>query len=111
MPDGAIHGYSAKTNTQSNTAFRGFGGPQGAFAAEVIMDSIARSLGKDGLEVRRANFYGIGENDVTPYGQRVVDNVIRTLTDELATKADYEQRRRQIDAFNAASPVLKKGLA
>ena len=111
MPDVAIHGYSAKTNTQSNTAFRGFGGPQGAFAAEVILDSIARALGKDGLEVRRANFYGVGANDVTPYGQRVVDNVIRPLTDELATKADYEQRRRQIDAFNAASPVLKKGLA
>ena len=111
MPDVAIHGYSAKTNTQSNTAFRGFGGPQGAFAAEVIMDSIARSLGKDGLDVRRANFYGIGEHDVTPYGQRVVDNVILPLTDELATKADYAQRRQQIDAFNATSPVLKKGLA
>jgi xanthine dehydrogenase large subunit len=111
LPDVAIHGYSAKTNTQSNTAFRGFGGPQGAFAAEVIVDSIARKLGKDALEVRRANFYGIGERDVTPYGQRVVDNVIRPLTDELAAKADYERRRTEIDAFNATSPVLKKGLA
>jgi xanthine dehydrogenase large subunit len=111
LPEVAMHGYSGKTNTQSNTAFRGFGGPQGAFAAEVILDSIARALGKDALEVRRANFYGIGERDVTPYGQRVVDNVMRPLTDELATKADYAQRRKQIDAFNATSPVLKKGLA
>ncbi|HEY8972985.1 MAG TPA: xanthine dehydrogenase molybdopterin binding subunit [Burkholderiaceae bacterium] len=111
LPDVAIHGYSARTNTQSNTAFRGFGGPQGAFAAEVILDSIARALGKDALEVRRVNFYGIGERDVTPYGQRVVDNVIRPLTDELAAKADYAQRRARINAFNATSPVLKKGLA
>ena len=111
LPDVAIHGYSARTNTQSNTAFRGFGGPQGAFAAEVILDSIARALGRDALDVRRANFYGVGERDVTPYGQRVVDNVIRPLTDELAAKADYRLRRTQIDAFNAASAVLKKGLA
>ncbi len=111
LPDVAIHGYSARTNTQSNTAFRGFGGPQGAFAAEVILDSIARALGRDALAVRRANFYGVGERDVTPYGQRVVDNVIGPLTDELAAKADYEQRRVQVNAFNATSPVLKKGLA
>jgi len=111
MSDVAIHGYSARTNTQSNTAFRGFGGPQGAFASEVILDSIARALGKDALEVRRANFYGVGERDVTPYGQRVADNVLRPLTDELAASADYAQRRAAIGAFNAASPVLKKGLA
>ena len=111
MPDVAIHGYSAKTNTQSNTAFRGFGGPQGAFASEVMLDSIARKLGKDALEVRRANFYGIGERDVTPYLQRVTDNVIRKLTDELVAKADYAERRAAIAAFNATSPVLKKGLA
>jgi xanthine dehydrogenase large subunit len=61
--------------------------------------------------VRRANFYGIGERDVTPYLQRVTDNVIRKLTDELATRGDYEVRRAAIDAFNAASPVLKKGMA
>ncbi|HEY1394044.1 MAG TPA: xanthine dehydrogenase molybdopterin binding subunit, partial [Methylibium sp.] len=111
LPDVAIHGYSARTNTQSNTAFRGFGGPQGAIASEVILDSIARALGKDALEVRRANFYGAGERNVTPYGQRVEDNVIRELVDELTTKADYAARRTQIAAFNAASPVLKKGLA
>jgi len=111
LPDVAIHGYSARTNTQSNTAFRGFGGPQGAIAAEVILDSIARALGRDALDVRRANFYGVGERDVTPYGQRVTDNVIRPLVDELAERGDYVARRAQVAAFNAASPVLKKGLA
>jgi xanthine dehydrogenase large subunit len=111
LPDVAIHGYSARTNTQSNTAFRGFGGPQGAIASEVIMDSVARALGKDALDVRRANFYGIGERDTTPYGQRVVDNVIHGLVDELAETAGYAERRAQVAAFNAASPVLRKGLA
>jgi xanthine dehydrogenase large subunit len=111
LPDVAIHGYSARTNTQSNTAFRGFGGPQGAIAAEVILDSVARALGKDALDVRRANFYGVGERNVTPYGQRVDDNVIHALVDQLATDADYAARREQVAAFNAASPVLKKGLA
>ena len=111
MPDVAIHGYSCRTNTQSNTAFRGFGGPQGAIASELMLDSVARALGKDALEVRRANFYGIGERDVTPYGQRVTDNVIRPLVDELAARGDYVARRAQVQAWNAASPVLKKGLA
>ena len=60
LPEVALHGYCAKTNTQSNTAFRGFGGPQGALAIENILDSIARQLGRDPLDVRRANFYGIG---------------------------------------------------
>ncbi|WP_435870081.1 xanthine dehydrogenase molybdopterin binding subunit [Eleftheria terrae] len=111
LPDVALHGYSARTNTQSNTAFRGFGGPQGAIAIEYILDSVARRLGKDALEVRRANFYGVGERNVTPYGQTVEDNVIHRLVAELAERADYAGRRAAIDAFNATSPVLKKGLA
>jgi xanthine dehydrogenase large subunit len=111
LPDVAIHGYSARTNTQSNTAFRGFGGPQGAIAVEVILDSIARKLGKDALAVRRANYYGSESNNFTPYGQQVEDNVIQALTDELVATSDYTARREQIAAFNATSPVLKKGLA
>ncbi len=111
LPDVAIHGFSGKTNTQSNTAFRGFGGPQGAIAIENILDSIARRLGKDPLAVRRANFYGIGENNVTPYLQPVVDNVIHELTDELVATSGYTARRAEVAAFNARSPVLKKGLA
>ncbi len=111
LPDVAIHGYSGKTNTQSNTAFRGFGGPQGAIAIENILDSIARRLGKDALEVRRANYYGSGENNVTPYLQPVVDNIVHELTDELVRSSDYTARRAEVAAFNAKSPILKKGLA
>ena len=111
LPHVALHGYSAKTNTQSNTAFRGFGGPQGAIAVEYLLDSVARRLGQDPLDVRRANFYGVGHNDVTPYGQQVDDNIIAELVDELERTSDYRARRAAIAAFNATSPVLKKGLA
>ncbi len=111
LPNVALHGYSGRTNTQSNTAFRGFGGPQGAIAIEVLIDSVARALGKDPLEVRRANFYGTASNNVTPYGQPVVDNIILELVAELERSSDYAARRQAITAFNAASPVLKKGLA
>jgi xanthine dehydrogenase large subunit len=111
LPDVALHGYSGRTNTQSNTAFRGFGGPQGAIAIEYALDSVARRLGRDPLAVRRANFYGIDERSVTPYGQPVEDNVIHELVDELEVSSGYAARRAAVAAFNAASPVLKKGLA
>ncbi len=118
LPDVAIHGYSGRTNTQSNTAFRGFGGPQGAIAVENILDSIARRLGQDPLDVRRINFYGpsptasnAGERNVTPYNQRVEDNVIHELVAELEATSDYRARRQAIADFNANSPVLKRGLA
>ncbi|MET0519190.1 MAG: xanthine dehydrogenase molybdopterin binding subunit [Burkholderiaceae bacterium] len=110
LPHVAMHGYCAKTNTQSNTAFRGFGGPQGALAIEMILDGIARRLGLDPLRVRQRNFYRDGQ-DVTPYGQTVEDNIIEPLTDRLIASSDYHARRAEIAAFNAASPVLKKGLA
>ncbi|MEY2687692.1 MAG: xanthine dehydrogenase molybdopterin binding subunit, partial [Pseudomonadota bacterium] len=93
------------------TAFRGFGGPQGALAIEVIMDSIARQLGVDPLAVRRANFYGTTDHNVTPYEQVVEDNVIHALVDDLVAQSSYPQRRADVAAYNAASPVLKKGLA
>ncbi len=111
LPHVAAHGYSAKTNTQSNTAFRGFGGPQGAFAIEYAIDSIARRLGLDPLEVRRTNFYGRELRNVTPYGQKLNDNIIHPLVADLEQQCDYVARRQAIAAFNAASPVLKKGLA
>jgi xanthine dehydrogenase large subunit len=109
LPDVAMHGYSGKTNTQSNTAFRGFGGPQGAIAIENILDSVARALGKDPLDVRRVNFYGQGQS--TPYGQPVEDNVIHELVAELERTSDYRARRAAVAQFNAASPLLKRGLA
>ncbi|WP_374318952.1 xanthine dehydrogenase molybdopterin binding subunit [Aquabacterium sp.] len=111
LPAVSMAGYCAKTNTQSNTAFRGFGGPQGAFAMEVILDNIARKLGMDPLDVRLANLYGETERNVTPYGQTIEDNVIRPLIDELVATSDYRARREAVSAFNATSPVLKKGLA
>ncbi len=111
LPEVAMHGFSGKTNTQSNTAFRGFGGPQGAIAIETILDSIARTLGHDPLDVRRANFYGTETNNVTPYGQVVTDNIVHALVAELEATSDYRTRRDEIAAFNDASLVLKRGIA
>ncbi|MYM21766.1 xanthine dehydrogenase molybdopterin binding subunit [Duganella sp. FT135W] len=111
LSDVDIRAGCGKTNTQSNTAFRGFGGPQGAIAIEYIIDEIARNLGRDALDIRRLNFYGKAERNVTPYGQEIVDNVIEALTAELEQTSEYRARRQAIEAFNAGSPVLKKGLA
>jgi xanthine dehydrogenase large subunit len=111
LSDVAIDGFCGKTNTQSNTAFRGFGGPQGAFAIEYIMDDVARSLGKDSLDVRRRNLYGKTERNQTPYGQVVEDNVIHELIDELEATSDYRRRRAEVLEFNRNNEVLKKGLA
>src|SRR5690606_7726146 len=83
LPEVNLHGHCGKTHTQSNTAFRGFGGPQGAIAIEYILDSMARRLGLDALDVRRRNFYGTQANNVTPYGQTVADNIIHGLVHEL----------------------------
>jgi xanthine dehydrogenase large subunit len=106
-----IESHRCKTNTVSNTAFRGFGGPQGMFAIEHVIDDIARQLGTDPLAVRRRNFYGIGERDVTQYGQTVEDNIIGELVDKLEADSDYQARREEIRAFNRNSPVLKRGIA
>ena len=111
LSDVEIRAACGKTNTQSNTAFRGFGGPQGAIAIEYAIDEIARKLGRDPLDIRRLNFYGHEERNVTPYGQTVVDNVIHELVAELEASSEYRARREAIAAFNRTSPVLKKGLA
>jgi xanthine dehydrogenase large subunit len=110
LPHVAMHGYCARTNTQSNTAFRGFGGPQGAIAIEMILDGIARRLGLDPAEVRRRNFYAPGR-DLTPYGQQVEELHAQALTAQLLASSRYDQRRAEIAAFNAGSRVLKKGIA
>jgi xanthine dehydrogenase large subunit len=111
LSDVDIRAACGKTNTQSNTAFRGFGGPQGAIAMEYVLDEIARNLGRDALDIRKLNFYGTQERNVTPYGQVIVDNVIHELVDELEVTSEYRTRRAAIEAFNRISPVLKKGLA
>jgi len=99
------------TNTVSNTAFRGFGGPQGIIAAERWIEDIAYALGKDPLEIRKANFYGTDSNNVTPYQQVVEDNVIHRVIEDLEQSSDYQARRAAILEFNKTSKVLKKGIA
>ncbi|ODN69679.1 xanthine dehydrogenase molybdopterin binding subunit [Methylobrevis pamukkalensis] len=109
-PNVSIRSQRLKTNTCSNTAFRGFGGPHGVIAAERIIDSIAISIGLDPLEVRKRNFYGPGR-DVTPYGQKVEDNILAELVGELEASSNYWKRRTAVRSFNAKSRILKKGLA
>jgi xanthine dehydrogenase large subunit len=99
-----------KTHTVSNTAFRGFGGPQGMMAIERVMDAIAAQLGLDPLAVRQANLYGPGR-DLTPYHMKVEDNVAPQIIAELAESANYAARREAVAAFNARHRILKKGLA
>jgi xanthine dehydrogenase large subunit len=106
-----IESHRCKTNTVSNTAFRGFGGPQGMYAIEYVVDDIARTLDKDPLEIRRQNFYGIGERDTTQYEQKVDDNIINDIVDKLEADSDYQKRREAVRKFNAASSVLKRGIA
>ncbi|WCE09941.1 xanthine dehydrogenase molybdopterin binding subunit [Pseudomonas sp. JBR1] len=106
-----ITGHRCKTHLASNTAYRGFGGPQGMLAIENVMDAIARHRGLDPLEVRRRNYYGKETRHVTHYHQVVEDNLLEEMTADLAASSDYQARREAIQAFNRANPVLKKGLA
>ena len=103
--------HRTRTNTVSNTAFRGFGGPQGMAVIERAIDDIARDLGRDPLEVRKINLYGTDERIVTPYGMTVEDNELPEMIAAIEESSDYAARREDIDAYNAQSPVLKRGLA
>jgi xanthine dehydrogenase large subunit len=111
LGDATVNGHRCKTHTASNTAYRGFGGPQGMVAIEEVMDSIARYLGVDPLAVRKRNYYGQDERNVTHYYQTVEHNLLEEMTAELEASCDYAERREAIRAFNAVSPILKKGLA
>ncbi|MGV8862182.1 MAG: xanthine dehydrogenase molybdopterin binding subunit [Pseudomonas sp.] len=111
LGDATINGHRCKTNIASNTAYRGFGGPQGMVAIEEVMDTIARHLGKDPLDVRKANYYGKTERNITHYYQTVEHNMLEEMTAELEASSQYAERRKSIRAYNAHSPVLKKGLA
>lgn len=110
-PNVRLYSRPMKTNTVSNTAFRGFGGPQGVLAAERIMEEIAFHLGKDPLEIRRTNFYGEEGRNITPYHQRVDDNILGQIVDELEQDSAYATRRAAILGFNASSRIIKKGIA
>ncbi|GHB34434.1 xanthine dehydrogenase molybdopterin binding subunit [Pseudovibrio japonicus] len=110
-PQVLIRSKRLKTNTVSNTAFRGFGGPQGMLSCERLMDGIAIQLGLDPLDVRKANFYREDAN-TTPYGQSVDEyDVLAKLVDQLERSSDYRARRKAVEAFNADNTVLKKGIA
>ncbi|WP_243721817.1 xanthine dehydrogenase molybdopterin binding subunit [Meridianimarinicoccus aquatilis] len=121
LPAVRITSHRLRTNTQSATAYRGFGGPQGMLGIERVMDHIAHQLGRDPLEIRRANYYPeAGERNVpaspaagttTPYGQEVSDFVLHDLTTQLEQSADYESRRANIANWNAKNTVLKRGLS
>ena len=111
LPSVRIESHRCKTHTVSSTAFRGFGGPQGMFAIEGVIEAIARRLGVDALEVRKRNLYGEAPRDETHYGQALKDNVLPELIGELETRADYWKRREAVKRFNDSSTVLKKGLA
>uniref|UniRef100_UPI0035652B00 xanthine dehydrogenase molybdopterin binding subunit n=1 Tax=Actibacterium sp. TaxID=1872125 RepID=UPI0035652B00 len=109
LPNARIESHRLKTHTQSATAYRGFGGPQGVVGIERVMDHIAHHLGLDPLQVRRRNFYQNGQ--LTPYHMEVEDFVLDQMLDELEASSDYAARRAAIADWNAANPVLKRGIA
>ncbi len=125
LPHVRIESHRLRTNTQSATAFRGFGGPQGMIGMERIVDHVAATLGLDPLSVREKNFYASGGDfsgtetadasdasvQTTPYGQPVQDFILDDLVTQLRRSADYDARRAAITDWNAANPVLKKGIA
>jgi xanthine dehydrogenase large subunit len=112
LPAAHIEGHRVKTHTVSNTAFRGFGGPQGMLAIENIVEQIATATGLDALDVRKRNFYSATDGrDTTHYGQRIEQHIIAPLVERLEASSAYHDRRLEIRAFNRSSPVLKRGIA
>ncbi|MES1998464.1 MAG: xanthine dehydrogenase molybdopterin binding subunit [Pseudomonadota bacterium] len=106
-----IVSHRCKTHTVSNTAFRGFGGPQGMMLIEAALDDIARHLSLDPLSVRQVNFYGDDTRNLTPYHMLVEHNLTHLIVDDLVASSDYLRRRQALAEFNASSPIIKRGLA
>jgi xanthine dehydrogenase large subunit len=111
IPNMLVIGKAYRTNLPSNTAFRGFGGPQGMAAMETVVDRIARYLKKDPAEVRKLNFYGLDSDNVTHFGQTVELNRLHTMYDQLLKSSDYTERRKQVQDFNSRNEFYKKGIA
>ncbi|MGI9373422.1 MAG: xanthine dehydrogenase molybdopterin binding subunit [Hyphomicrobiales bacterium] len=111
LENARITSHRCHTHTVSNTAFRGFGGPQGMAGIERVIDHIAHHLGRDALDVRCINYYGSEGRDLTPYHMKVEDNILAEITDELVEISGYHDRRAAVDSFNAENKILKKGLA
>ena len=111
LENARFRGLPCKTNTVSNTAFRGFGGPQGMLVIETILEHIARHLGKTLDDVRKINYYGDKERNRTPYGQIITDNIIEELIEKLSKEINYPGRINAVERFNEENSVLKKGIA
>jgi xanthine dehydrogenase large subunit len=111
IPNVLFRGWPCKTNTVSNTAFRGFGGPQGMLVIETAIEHIARDLGKSVEEVRAVNWMGTTDRNVMPYGQVVTENIMPEIAERLAREIDLDARKKAIAAFNASHTTLKKGIA
>ncbi|MCZ8339914.1 MAG: xanthine dehydrogenase molybdopterin binding subunit [Burkholderiaceae bacterium] len=111
LPNLRIRSLRCRTNKVSNTAFRGFGGPQGMFVIEEVVDAVARATGLDALAVRRVNLYGVDARNETHYGQVIRDNVLPVLLDQLEASSRYAARRTEVDAFNARGGFVRRGLA
>ena len=111
LPNIEINSYRCKTNTVSNTAFRGFGGPQGMFCIENIIENIAQKLNREASEIRKLNFYKDKIKNTTHYGMKITDNVIEDIFNKLIKKSNYKKRKIEIDSFNKKNKVLKKGIA
>jgi xanthine dehydrogenase large subunit len=111
IPNYRVTGRLCRTNLPSNTAFRGFGGPQGIVNIENIIEEIALHLGKEALEVRQINCYGVADRNLTPYGQRVDNNTLPALFAQLRQSSGYDQRQQEVAEFNASSPTHVRGLS
>ena len=111
LDQATVTGNRCKLNTVSHTAYRGFGGPQGMMTIEMVMDDIARHLGKDPLDIRKVNLYGTDDRNETHYHQKVEHNNLSEVIESLEESSDYQARRKAITEFNATSPILKKGIA
>ncbi|MFT9332050.1 xanthine dehydrogenase molybdopterin binding subunit [Acetobacter persici] len=110
-PDVRFRSEPLKTNTQSNTAYRGFGGPQGIVAAERVIEEIALATGLDPLDVRVRNVYGTGTRNITPYHMTVEDSIAADIMTQLAERCDYRERRQALREANKSSPFIKRGIA
>ena len=111
IPHVHITGKCCKTNHHSNTAFRGFGGPQGALTMEALIEDIAKIVGKDPAEIRKINLYGQGKRNLTPYGQIIDHNPLPEITDRILKESDYNKIRKEIDIFNAKKNGKVRGIA
>lgn len=111
IPNMRVIGKAFRTNLPSNTAFRGFGGPQGIAVIETVIDKIARYLGKDSAEIREKNFYKQESRNVTHYGEEVENNRLQVIYEKILKSSEYRKRRLEIDQFNLENEFEKKGLA